>query len=61
MKSISVGVPMMLKMTDLNKPKITADHELSGGNHLFFCNSCPGFWVETKDSKLSQGTKVFFK
>lgn len=59
MKSISRGVPMMLKMTDLNVIKRTAGHGLSEENRLSFCSSYLGSWEEIEGSKPCPGREVF--
>ena len=61
MKLISLGVPIMLKITDLNLSIITIGHAQNAGNRLFFYSSYQQILVEIKDSMPSRGTTAFFQ
>lgn len=61
MKLISLGVPIMLKITDLNLSIITIGHVQNAGNRLSFYSSYQQILVEIKDSMLSPGTTAFFQ
>lgn len=60
MKSMSYGVPMMLKITELSKGIGTVGRRLSAGNRLFFGSSCRRSSVGKAGSRPCRGIAVFF-